>query len=109
MSTQLDLLHPPKDDVLDLIAGDHLHANDRAAVIHAIRTSVRPDGLVSANDWRPHMPTWVYHRVVGATVHALIKHGVLEVTGRWEPSTDTKGRNNGKPTRVYRLHPGAAQ
>lgn len=89
-------------DLLDLIASDRIHASDREAVAWAIGASIRPDGTVSANDWRPRIPSWVYPRVVGATVHALIADGTLTPTGDWVASNDTKGRNGGKPMRVYR-------
>jgi hypothetical protein len=100
---QLDMLDQ-KDAVLELIAGDPIHAADREAIVAAIRASVRTDGMVSANDWRHRIPTWVYPRVVGATVNALMKSGVLVPTGTWDVSTDVKGRNSGRPVRVYRWH-----
>ena len=107
---QLDLLDrayidgpdPVTQGILECIAGDRLHERDREAIITAIRASVRPNGTVSANDWRSLIPTWVYHRVVGATVNALTKAGHLTHTGEWVISDDVKGRNSGKPTRLYR-------
>lgn len=103
---QLDLLDtwapdPAKDAVLALISGDPLHARDRAAIIDAISAAVRPDGTVSSNDWRGLIPTWVYPRVVGATVNALTKAGVLTPTGQWVISDDVLGRNAGRPARIY--------
>lgn len=89
-------------DLLGLIAGDRLHASDREAVVDAIRRSVREDLTVCANDWRPNIPAYVYPRVVGATVHALVADGTLTRTGSWAISDDTKGRNGGKPCPVYR-------
>lgn len=109
--TQLDLLDlldqpaPPdheKAAVLALIAGDPLHARDRAAIIDAIAASVRPDSTIDANAWRPLIPTWVHPRVIGATVNALMKVGVLIPTGQWVISDDRKGRNSGRPMRSYR-------
>lgn len=100
---QLDMLDQ-KDAVLDLIAGDPIHARDREVIVGAIRDSVRPDGLVSANDWRDRLDGVVYPRVIGATVNALTKSGVLTPTGSWDISTDVKGRNSGRPVRVYRWH-----
>jgi hypothetical protein len=95
-------MDPDTAAILDLIAGDPIHARDREAVVDAIRASVRPDGTVSGNDWRSRVPAWVYPRVVGATVHALTARGVLVPTGEWRISDDTAGRNGGKPVRVYR-------
>lgn len=106
-ATQLDLLAEPapadreKDAVLALISGDPLHARDRQAVVDAIAASVRPDGTVCSNDWRGLIPTWVYPRVIGATVNALTKARVLTPTGQWVISDDVHGRNAGRPARVY--------
>lgn len=114
MTSQLDLLldlpetsyaagvDPTTGAILDLIAGDPLHERDREAIVDAIRLSVGPDGTTSANAWRPLVPSWVYHRVVGATVHALSRVGYLVPTGDWVVSDDVAGRNSGKPMRVYR-------
>jgi hypothetical protein len=115
MTDQLDLLDldprayacgvdPVTAAILDLIAGDPLHERDREAVVDAIRVSVGSDGLTHANRWRPHVPAWVYPRVVGATVHALASRGCLVPTGDWVVSDDVAGRNSGKPMRVYRWH-----
>lgn len=112
MTSQLDLLDldpgayacgvdPKTAAILDLIAGDPLHDRDREAIVDAIRKSVGPDGLTSANAWRPFVPAWVYPRVVGATVHALSRLGYLVPTGAWVVSDDVAGRNSGKPMRVY--------
>jgi len=90
--------------LLDLIDGDPIHARDREAVIDAIRAAVRPDGTVCGNDWRGLILQWVYPRVVGATVHALAKRGVLQFTGDWAISDDVRGRNSGRPTRIYVWH-----
>jgi hypothetical protein len=114
-ATQLDLLAEPspadrdKDAVLALISGDPLHARDRQAVVDAIAASVRPDGTVCSNDWRPLIPTWVHPRVIGATVNALMKAGVLIPTGQWVISDDRKGRNSGRPMRVLRWNPTAVR
>ena len=93
---------PDTAAILDLIAGDPIHERDREAIVDAIRASVRDDGTVSGNDWRPRLPAWVYPRCVGSTVHALAKAGVLAPTGEWVVSDDLAGRNSGKPTRLYR-------
>jgi hypothetical protein len=107
---QLDLLNrkyiegpdPVTQAILDCIAGDPLHTRDREAVITAIRASVDAGGYTSSNHWRPLIPTWVYPKVVGATVNALRKLGRLQATDEWLISDDVKGRNVGKPTRIYR-------
>ena len=110
MSLQLEFpsyaagVDPATESLLALMDGDPIHARDREAVIDAIRAAVRPDGTVCGNDWRGLIPRWVYPRVVGATVNALGRHGVLQATGEWVISDDTSGRNTGKPVRVYRWH-----
>ena len=110
MSAQLEFrfyadgVDPNTAALLDLMDGDPIHARDREAVIDAIRAAVRPDGTVCSNDWRGLIPQWVYPRVIGATVHALARHGVLQATGDWAISDDTAGKNSGKPVRVYRWH-----
>lgn len=110
MTTQLDLLDsayaagpdPATAALLDLISGDPCHARDREAIIDAIRASVRHDGTTDGNAWRPLIPAFVYPRVVGATVHALVTRGVMAPTGEWRTSDDVAGRNSGRPVRVYR-------
>jgi hypothetical protein len=99
-----DGVDPDTAALLDLMDGDPIHARDREAVIDAIRAAVRPDGTVCGNDWRGLVPQWVYPRVIGATVHALARRGILQATGDWAISDDTVGKNGGKPVRVYRWH-----
>lgn len=107
-AVQLDLIgtspvDTERDAILALIAGDPIHARDRAVIVAAIRDSVRPDGTVTSNEWRPRLTgaDQVYPRVVGAVVHQLVAAGVLVPLNRWERSTDLKGRNGGKPNPVY--------
>lgn len=110
MSAQLEFrvyadgVDPDTAALLDLMDGDPIHARDREAVIDAIRAAVRPDGTVCSNDWRGLIPAWVYSRVIGATVHALINRRILQPTGEWAISDDVRGRNSGRPTRIYEWH-----
>lgn len=102
---QLDLLatpDPAMQSLLALIAGDPCHQRDREAIVEAIRDSVRPDGTVSANDYRPNIPPYVYPALIGATVNALIHAGALQPTTTYEASLDTKSRNGNKFCRLYR-------
>ena len=39
---------------------------------------------------------------VGAFTHRALAQGLVEYTGQWVVSTDTKGRNSGKPMRELR-------
>ena len=88
---------PARDAVLLLIAGDPMHARDRAAIVTAIRASVREDGTTTANDWRPLVPSWVDKRCVGAVVYALTQADVMVPTGEYDWCDDTSSRNRGKP------------
>lgn len=89
--------------VLDLVADDDVHARDRAAVVEAILADGRAHGgEVDPNRVRTEIPSWVYPRVVGATYRVLAGKGVIVPDG-WVISTDTAGRNSGRPARRYRL------
>jgi len=105
MTTQLDIFTDYSTHnqaaVLALIATDPLHARDQAAIVEAIKVSVRPDGLVNSNDWRAHMPD-VFPKLIGPTVNQLCAVGVLAKTERIEKSTDRRGRNSGRWIPVYR-------
>jgi hypothetical protein len=90
-------------DVLALVAGDPLHHRDREAVIDAIlRVGRANGGRVDADRVREQLPRWVYPRVIGPVYRALACAGVLELDG-WKVSEDRKGRNSGRPQRVYQL------
>lgn len=92
-------------DMLALISEDLTHHRDRQAVIDAIRHAVDVCGpVVSANDWRPHVPPWVFHKVIGATVSHLTQQQVLVATGSPVRSTDTKGGNAGRWIPQYRVN-----
>lgn len=100
--TALDL----QPSLLDLIADDHLHADDRARIEAAIRAVAAERGEVTANDVRarltgPHGLT-VYPRVIGAVFSALVRSRVLRQVG-WCENTDLASRNRGKPLRRYAL------
>lgn len=103
-----DLPSGPVDDytrsILELIDGDPIHEDDRAAIVRAIFDAAdAADGEIDPNIVRPHIPTWVQPRVVGATYNALATRGVIAWTGEWVTSDDSRGRNSGKPARLYRL------
>jgi hypothetical protein len=91
-------------DILKLIDGDPLHESDRAAVVQAIfATADEHGGEINPNIVRPRIPTWVQPRVVGATYNSLAARGLIAWTGEWVTSDDARGRNSGKPARLYRL------
>lgn len=99
--------------ILELIAGDPIHAKDRDAIVAAILyVAAHNAGKVDPNIVRARLcDPWgvlqVYPRVVGAVYSSLASRGVLAVDG-WVISTDRKGGNYGKPCRTYKLRWSAA-
>jgi hypothetical protein len=93
-----------RNSICELVVGDPLHAEERQAVVSAIRLAYRMFGEVNVNNVRPLIPSWVNPRVTSATYNALISRKLLVPTGEWTSSTDTKGRNTGKPQKVYSWH-----
>lgn len=97
---------PDTRALLELIAGDPIHEDDRAAVVGAIVAAARANGgRVDPNEVRKRLDGSVYPRVVGATYQSLAAKGVLVPDG-WTISQDKHGRNSGKPARKYRLRAG---
>lgn len=87
-------------DILALMAADPIHDRDKTAVIAAVREAARRcNGTISRNDL--NIPVWVHHKMVGATISGLIRSRALTPVG-WVTSTDTRGRNAGRPARQYR-------
>lgn len=104
MTQQLEF--PTAAEVCALVIGDPMHQREHQAVLAAIQADADAhDGLVNVNRVRPLIPAWVYPRVVSATYSALLNRrpALLVPTGEWVSNTDAKGRNVGKPQRVYRL------
>lgn len=106
MTAALPLWQTTDDEtaaILQLITGDPIHERDRCEVVAAIVAAAdEDDGYVDANVVRAKLSGRVYPRVIGATYAALRRAGVLVPHG-WTVSTDTAGRNTGKPCRTYRL------
>lgn len=101
MTVQLDLT----DAITDLLTADPSHTRERDAVIDAIRAAA-VDGQVNPNTVRRLVPAWVGPKVVAATYRVLVHEGRLVKDG-WTTSDDVRGRNAGRPVRVYRLAGGA--
>ena len=101
MTDQLEMTFPTAESVCELVFGDPMHAAERQAVIDAITAVARRDGDTDPNRVRPLIPSWVSPQVVSATWGALRNRNLLEPTG-WTTNTDAKGRNVGKPQRIYR-------
>lgn len=103
---------PEVDAICALLLGDPMHALDRERIVVAlVEDARRHDGHVDPNRVRAGLTRenadgssdlTVYPRLLGATYQALAKKGVLEFVG-WTTSTDTRGRNAGRPARSYRL------
>lgn len=92
--------------LLDLIADDHVHADDRAEIERVIlAVALEYDGHIDPNIVRRRLPAWVQPQLVGPTYRALCLAGDIEPAG-WTTSDDLRGRNSGKPSRIYRLMTG---
>jgi len=96
-------------DLLALIAGDPVHARDRAVIVAAIVAEARDrDGHVNLNSLRRRLTHPITDEltvtpvVIGAVIRSLAVKGALQVAG-WTENTDLKSGNNGKPQRHYRL------
>ena len=93
--------------LLDLIADDDIHADDRAEIERVIlAVALEYDGHINPNIVRERLPSWVQPQLVGPTYRALYLAGEIDSDG-WTVSTDSRGRNSGKPARCYRLKPQA--
>ena len=98
----------PTASLLDLIDGDPIHATDRATVIEGILdVAAHNGGAIDPNTLRLWLTDEageciVYPPVIGATVYALRRAGVLVQTG-WTVTTGSRSGNGGRPARCYRL------
>lgn len=89
--------------LLDLIADDHIHADDRTEIERVIlAVALEYDGHIDPNTVRRRLPAWVQPQLVGPTYRALCLAREIEPAG-WTTSDDLRGRNSGKPARTYRL------
>lgn len=61
------------------------------------------DGVIDPNTLRSLVRGKVAPRRIGAFTSKALAEGLVEYTGRWVTSTDTAGRNSGKPCRELRL------
>lgn len=93
--------------LLDLIAGDPIHAEDRRRIVAAIVAEAKAShGFVDPNKVRIRLTNragvlTVYPSVIGAVYFALTRSGQLATAG-WLVNQDHSG-NSGKPLRRYRL------
>lgn len=104
-------VHPDTASLLDLLAGDPIHAGDRQRIVAAIVDDAHAhDGLVSMNRVRvaltgDHGHLTVFPRLIGSVVHLLAQKRAL-VHADWIVNDDVRGGNRGKPARLWRLNPG---
>lgn len=108
---QTDLLDLLADDrlleLLALIAGDPMHAEDRSKVVAAILADAdEHGGEVDPNRVREALTNehglTVYPRVLSATYSALRATGAIERAGVGV-NADRRGKNAGKWIHLYRL------
>jgi len=64
-------------------------------------------GVIRPNVLRPMVRDEVAPRRVGAFTSRAVARGLIEPTGDFEVSDDTRGRNAGRPARCYRWIGGA--
>lgn len=97
---------PTADLLTELAAPDPgLQAAAEWAIFRtALSVAADDDGRLSMNAVRPLIAGLVKPQRVGAFVHRACTSGLLVADG-WDTSTDTRGRNSGKPQRRYRLTP----
>jgi hypothetical protein len=69
--------------------------------------AARESGSIRPNRLRPYLRDMVAPKRIGAFTSRAVARGLIEATGEWEVSDDTRGRNAGRPCRVYRWIGGA--
>lgn len=67
----------------------------------ALRSVVRADGTVHVNDVRPLVRGRIPAKHIGGLWRRAKTLGLVRDTGRWEESTDERGRNSDKLARIY--------
>jgi hypothetical protein len=94
------------DSITALLTAEPRNAGNVRAVVTAIVATALGDPFreISANQWRPALPTWVRPPMIGATVRQLVNAGLLVTTGRYVRSTDTRGGNTNKFCPIYTLN-----
>jgi len=103
---------PEVDAICGLLLGDPMHARDRERIVTALVEDARShDGHVDPNRVRTRLTQVnadgstdlvVHPPLIGAIYQSLKKKRVLQFT-QYVTSTDTHGRNVGRPAPAYRL------
>jgi hypothetical protein len=91
------------DAVTGLVTADPSHASDVAEIVAAIELDASANsGEVNPNRVRLLLPAHVQPQVIGAVYSRLLRERRLTEIG-WTTNTDRRGRNDGKPIRLYEL------
>lgn len=93
-------------DLLDLVADtDHPSVDHEwHAYCMALTEAVDGDtGRIDPNRFRDLVRGVVAPKRIGALTNRALKSGLIEWRGEWVESTDTEGRNAGRPIRSYVL------
>jgi hypothetical protein len=89
------------DAVTGLVTADPGHSADVAEIVAAIELDASANsGEVNPNRVRQLLPPHVLPQAVGAVYSRLLREGRLTEIG-WTTNTDRRGRNDGKPLRLY--------
>lgn len=92
-------------DLLSLVANDPHPSADfewRAFVGVLAATASLHNGRLDQNDYREQLRGVVAPRRIGAFVNKAKAERLIAETDEWSVSTDTTGRNAGRPMRIYR-------
>ena len=92
-------------DLLDLIGTEQTPPVDyewQTFVEAALRIGTRDGGLIDQNDLRPMIRGLIAPKRIGPFYRRACLEGWLRAEG-WSTSTDTEGRNAGRPMRTYYL------
>jgi hypothetical protein len=93
--------HPSVEAVTGLVAEDPSHAADVAEIVAAIELDASANsGEVNPNRVRQLLPSHVLPQAIGAVYSTLLRQGRLSEIG-WTTNNDRRGRNDGKPIRLY--------
>ena len=96
-------------DLLALLDGDPIHADDRTRIQAAIIADGKAHGgRVDANRVRRALTNNgghldVYPRTIGPTYSGMVRRGLLKTLGYIDTNGDEAGRNKGKPAMAYEL------
>lgn len=91
-------------DLLTLVADDGRLCVDEEwnLYVRCLRSAASSFGVIDPNLLRQVIGGRIKSQRVGAFTHRALSAGVVEYTGQYVTSTDTRGRNGGKPCRQLR-------